>query len=643
MKACAPRFPDRIRIGMHARRVIGAGLILVLLTVVAKAQSSSIAVEQFVLTYGKPHPSLPALEMLADCEVRLEVRAGVFEPAEKGSGAIYRIGDKFPGGRFSEPALIGIFQAIVQACNERGIFGVFVVPSREELDPQTREDFRAADNRRLTLVVWASEIGQVRSVAKGSRIATEQGISHRKHRHIVRHSPLKSATNAQAGTLLEKEKLDDYLQRLNRLSGRRVEAAVSSTSDPGSVVLDYLVNEKRAWFAFGQVSNTGTDATSPWRERVGFTHNQLTNFDDVIAVDYITSSITGGNAGFVSYDRPLIFPDVLRVRALGSYGEFTAKDVGIALEEFTGSSWSGGLEATWSPWRFWDTSIDFTVGAAWQDIVVNNRTIDLKGDASLLTPYVSIKLERFTETMQTTFRLGWETNLADLAGTTPDAIFGLGRLDSDTEFNLLKFEFSHSTYVEPLLFRKDFREGRNWRRSTRAHELYFSARGQQVLDNMRLIPQKQLAIGGMFSVRGYPESVSGGDNVTYATAEYRFHIPRAFRPYNESTAVPGQRSASPPSYFGRPFFWKPAQVYGLPDWDLVFRTFVDAGYTRVVRPRPEEIDRTLVGVGAGLELQAYGMLSVRMDYGMTLERVKTGNEDVQPGSSRVHLMASFTW
>jgi hypothetical protein len=216
------------------------------------------------------------------------------------------------------------------------------------------------------------------------------------------------------------------------------------------VVLDYLVNEKRAWFAYGQVSNTGTDATSPWRERLGFTYNQLTNFDDVHAIDYITSSSRGGNAGFVSYDRPVIFPDVLRVKALGSYGEFTARDVGISLEEFTGTSWTAGLEATWSPWRIWDTAIDFTVGGAWQNVMVTNRTIDLKGDASLFTPYASIKLERFTETMQTALSVGWETNLADVAGTTPDAIFGLGRLDSDTSYNLLKFEFSHSMYIEPF-------------------------------------------------------------------------------------------------------------------------------------------------------------------------------------------------
>jgi hypothetical protein len=136
--------------------------------------------------------------------------------------------------------------------------------------------------------------------------------------------------------------------------------------------------------------------------------------------------------------------------------------------------------------------------------------------------------------------------------------------------------------------------------------------------------------------------------VGFASAEYRFHVPRAFRPYADATAgstatTGGRPRNTPPSYFGRPFYWRPPQVYALPDWDLLFRTFVDAGYTQIVRPRPEETDRKLLGAGVGLELQARGMLSLRADWGMALDRVKTGNSNVAPGSSRVHLMASLMW
>lgn len=607
------------------------------------ASAAGVRVDRFVLSYGKPHPALPPIEQLASREVKLELRDGVYFAPAPGQGAPVKLGDSFPNGRFDETALVVVFQAIVADLNARGIYGVFVTPSREELDPQTREDFRTGENRSLTLVVWASEVGQIRSVAKGDRFPADRSINNRRHRRIVSHSPLRPATGNKPGSLLKKLALDDYLQRLNRHPGRRVEAAISSTSDPGSVVLDYLVNEKRAWFLYGQVSNTGTDATSKFRERIGFTETELTNHDDVLSLDFITSSITAGNAGFFSYDFPLIYPDVLRVKALASYGNFTAKDIGVALEEFTGSSWSAGLEATWSPFRFWNFSFDATLGAAWQKVEVNNRTIGLRGKAPMLTPYFLLKLERQTETAQTNFQVGVETNLADVAGTTAENIFALGRLQTDVDYLLLKVEFSQSMYLEPLLFHRDFDAGQNWRRATRAHEVAFVFRGQQVLDDKRLVPQKQLAIGGMFSIRGYPESVSGGDNVAYLSSEYRLHVPRLLRPYTGAADPLKRRASAPPTYFGRPFYWRPSQVYALPDWDLILRGFFDAGYTQIVRPRPEEANRKLLGAGVGVEVQAAAKLSLRADLGFALEHVKTGNANVRPGSSQLHLMASWMW
>jgi len=47
--------------------------------------------------------------------------------------------------------------------------------------------------------------------------------------------------------------------------------------------------------------------------------------------------------------------------------------------------------------------------------------------------------------------------------------------------------------------------------STLAHELYFSLHGQYAFNN-RLVPQAQDVAGGMYSVRGYPESFAAGDS-----------------------------------------------------------------------------------------------------------------------------------
>jgi hypothetical protein len=653
MTDASPRWPARV--GFSLPHPFWWALVgfLAMGWVAAPAQVPGLApesypVERLRLVYGNPHPALPPIESLAALEVELSERNGVIvAPAVGETGVPRRIDASFGGRPVAPSALLAVFRRIVAELNDRQIDGVFVVPSRDEIDPQTREDFRPSDQRDLTLVVWASEVAVLRTVAKGSRFAVDRSIDNRKHRHVRRHSPLLPRTADRPGDLLRARPLDDYLQRLNRHPGRRVEAAISSTADPGQIALDYLINEKRSWMAYAQLSNTGTEATAKFRQRVGFLHHQLTNFDDALALDFVTTSFSAGSAAFLSYDRPLRFPDRLRVKLLGSHGDFTAKDVGIALEEFTGSTTSGAIEVTWSPWRWRGFALDWNAGFAWQNVEVENRTIGLRGNSDLMTPYTYLRFERATETMSTYLRLGAETNLASLAGTTPESVFALGRLESDIDWWVLKFEFGHSMYLEPLLYRRDFTEGRDWRRARRAHEVAVVVRGQQVLDDKRLIPQKQFAIGGLFSVRGYPESVSGGDDVAFFSGEYRLHLPRLLRPYSEigdNGEGPGPRAApAPASYFGRPFHWRPAQVYGLPDWNLLVRAFFDAGYTRIVRPRPEETNRNLVGTGLGLELQAMGKLSVRADWGVALEALETGNAKVRPGDSRLHFLASFVW
>ena len=56
-----------------------------------------------------------------------------------------------------------------------------------------------------------------------------------------------------------------------------------------------------------------------------------------------------------------------------------------------------------------------------------------------------------------------------------------------------------------------------------------STRGQIRFDD-RLVPQFQQVAGGMFTVRGYEQSIVAGDSVVIGSAEYRFHLPRMLDP-----------------------------------------------------------------------------------------------------------------
>jgi hemolysin activation/secretion protein len=591
-------------------------------------------VEHFNLVYAHANPRLPAIEQLNT----LPVLAGTL-PA---------------GNTVSESELRTIFAAVVARLNQLGIYGVFVLPARDEIDPQSKNDLRATGNRSLTLVVWASEIAQVRTLARGSRFPAGAAAQNPAHARILANSPLKAPQNGQPGSLFEKALLDDYLLRLNRHPDRGVEAALSPADEPGMVVLDYLVNESRPWFVYAQVSNTGTKATDEMRERVGAVHNQLFNRDDVLSIDYITSDFTKANAVFASYDYPLIFPDRLKIKSYGSWGDFDATTPYSSIQNarFTGSSWNGGGELNANLFRFCGVSIGASAGAAWQHSIVNNKLLSQTGEADLLTPYATVTIDRQSDILSLSGSFGFETNVNSIS---PNEQVLLGRLDTTDKYDLVKGALDLSVYAEPVLFGVSSRN--TWQKSTLAHEFALSVKANYVTGGDRVIPQKEQAIGGYFFVRGYPESVVSGDSAYTASAEYRFHVPRALRPRSvkEGGSGPQPRTEEPATtLFGRPFNYRPERVYARPDWDFIVRAFLDAGYTednRGTQPtrRPEDGNHTLMSTGLGLELQVLRNVNVRVDWGYALRSVHTGiyntrqAGDPQAGDSRLHFLATFLW
>lgn len=632
--------------------------------------SLRLNVDQFTFAYGREHASAPSLATVSDLVVDLG-------RAEDGSivGSAptmikVKLSDPFPvGTRISELALRKIFGAMVEAMNAKGVFGIVVLVSRDQVDPQSKEDLRPPGDRTLKLVVWCSEVAQVRSIAKGTRLPADAVISNPKHARIVAYSPMKPGSAEQPGSILKKAPLDDYLRRLNRHPGRSVEAALSSTEDAGRVVLDYLVTEQKSWLAYAQVSNTGTAATAQLRERVGFVQNQLLNRDDIASIDYITSNISKANAVFGSYNYPILYPDRLRARAFGSWGDFNATTpeaalpagatVGPPAERFAGESWTAGLELIASPISLWRFAIDVTAGITMEHVEVKNKTLRLTGKADLLTPYASLRFERTSEIWNVTGSIGYETGFKEIE---EQQLVRLGRLDTQDTYDLVRGEFNASAYLEPIFF--GISNTNAWGRSTLAHEVTLQMRGQKVIGKDRLIPQKEQAIGGFFSARGYPESAVAGDNVYTMNAEYRFHVPRAMQPVSErekEKAGPGKVSQEPAStLFGRPFNLRPPRVYARPDWDLIARTFVDVGFTEVntgsaTQRRGGENNYTLLSTGVGLELQMLRNVNLRADWGYVIQELKTGikstsggayipgSNDTKSGASRLHLLLTLVW
>jgi hemolysin activation/secretion protein len=160
---------------------------------------------------------------------------------------------------------------------------------------------------------------------------------------------------------------------------------------------------------------------------------------------------------------------------------------------------------------------------------------------------------------------------------------------------------------------------------TRANELALSVRGQFAFD-ARLVPTQQAPVGGFFSVRGYPESITAGDNTIIASAEYRLYVTRLFAP------DPNQQG----------FRWKALEPYGTGDWDFIVRSFFDVARVTSNNSLPFEFDETLAGAGIGAEIQVQRWLNLRLDWGFALNELDDPAADtVDSGDNRVHFIATI--
>ena len=204
----------------------------------------------------------------------------------------------------------------------------------------------------------------------------------------------------------------------------------------------------------------------------------------------------------------------------------------------------------------------------------------------------------------------------------------LGRIDPTERWARMNWSANLSTFLEPLLDPVGWADPSTPESSTLAHEIALRFSGQYTFGS-RLVPQFQNVMGGMYSVRGYTQSVVAGDNGVFGSVEYRFHLPRTF-------AV-----QEPVEFMGEPFRSGPQQVYGNPDWDLILKAFFDAGWSFQNGDQGFEADNTLLGAGIGMEFLYKSNLRVRLDWGFALHDLKFGLAEA--GSSRLYVTGTFLW
>ncbi|MGH7337376.1 MAG: ShlB/FhaC/HecB family hemolysin secretion/activation protein, partial [Myxococcota bacterium] len=416
----------------------------------------------------------------------------------------------------------------------------------------------------------------------------------------------------------------DYAAEISRHPGRRVDVEVAPGPRAGTTAVNLRITESKPWYVYAQYANTGTSTTTKNRERFGFTHNQLTGRDDILSLDYTTGDFDEVHAASAAYAAPfdLSSPE-WRFALGGGYSQFDAREAGIIpASEVEGEDANAGGEISRQLFQHHELFVDAAVGARWQHIEVENRQFPgapLEAEVNYAVPHADLRLVRNTTTSALRARLGvlggWsDTRDSDVdfvfvsGQTLPVKVFDvLGNQNADDDFALTTLDASWSFYLEPLIDPHGWRDPDQKKGGTLAHEVALLARGQWAMD-YRLVPQFQQVAGGFTTVRGYKQSAVVGDHLALGSAEYRLHLPRLFSPDPSPPELPGMGV----------FRLRPAHLWDVPDWDLIFRIFGDVAYVASTDALASEEEETLASTGGGVELAVRRNLTVRVDVGHTL-------------------------
>ena len=514
-------------------------------------------------------------------------------------------------GSLTDSARVVIQKAVVATVNATGVNGVACIM-----------DAAPTSDTPNTVNVVAAQVGSVRTIASGVRNdSNEESVNDAMQTTIKEESPINE------GDLLEKTVLDDYLYSLSRFPGRTVSAAVTSEPSSAQVVLDYYVQEKNVFDVYGSVSNTGTEQTSYWQQRIGILATQLSNNDDILAVEYQTASFTETQSVSGYYDARVGSMKNLRWRVTGNWGSYNSSDVGLAGEDFNGSNWGIQGDLIWTFYQKGNFFLDFDGSARAWNSYTNNELFQTTGDANFVTLSGTFDALAIGETWAIQGSIGgaYTTTNAD-----QESLDNLGRTDTSPNWTTINGSIYGSIYLDPLF-------DSAWGKSSTmykplVHELFGSLRGQYAFD-YRLTPLAQYTMGGLYTVRGFATSINAGDSALVGTVEYRLHLPRMFSPTAPTGSFP---------FTNRPFRWAPDSATGAsPDWDLVLSTFFDGGTVTNSNSFQFEVNTPMYSAGFGLDLSILDNLAIGVDWAWALNSID--ELDIESGSSQFWFSASIIY
>ncbi len=598
-------------------------------------------VSHFKLSYEYPRNQLPGIKQLMQVPIVLGLSTSGYV-----AGVVYQQERLIRRKRFpvihtnlsAFNSMGGVHQIHLSAINSigaqlyryirhQGYPDVLVARSVRQFRGQ--RDMRGPSDTSIDLVIHDLIISQIRTIASGAYFSGKHPIDNPQNTFIIRHSPLSTGPNSPAThDVFNRRQIDDYLLRLNQQPGRQVSVGVSAGDLPDSMILDYDVHQTKPWLAYAQISNTGTSQTSPWIEDFGFIDNQLTGHDDILNLNYATAGFSKMQSVQGSYEFPILGLRRIRGRVFAGYNQYNASNVGLGNLDFNGRAIDGGGEVIVNLAQFRRLFVYGIAGVQYLHESVDNVSIQQAGSGDFVLPYVTLRLTR--RSAISNFAAD-ATVLGQWTPTQPSSLNTLGRFNTNRTWAIFQGNAHDAFYLEPLLEPSAYQSGQ----VIPANQIYVSVSGQEAF-GQRLIPQEEDVLGGLYTVRGYPQSIVAGDNAIYGSIEYRLHIPHLLPVH------PHQKT----KFFGRRFNFFPPDHFSTPDWDLMLFTFLDGGVVQDSQAQPYEGSATLLSTGLGARLTLYSNMELLADWGVALHGISpraTGQGGVSAGSSQFNFLFEVSY
>ena len=430
-----------------------------------------------------------------------------------------------------------------------------------------------------------------------------------KEKGYLRNSVFEEWSPSKVGKVINKKKLEDYINLLNLNPDRYISTVVSEGAKPKSLAIGYDIYEINPWHYFAQIDNAGTKDRQ-WTPRVGFINTNLTGRDDkltTILQGPVDENPKDNYSIYGSYDVPLYTPR-LRLNLFAGRSEFDV-DGGGGID-FLGNGYVYGGKLQFNAFQAGGWFFDLTTSLSREKSKVTSSLSELFPGFFESKVYMNLwgvgfDIHRRNDMSSTSFVFD---RIQSVDGSSSqkkfwDSAASTGaRTNAERDFAILTFSANHSQFLNQNKIQR------------------ILGSFKYILPEERLVPSKMTVFGGMYTVRGYKESRIVADGGILASLQYEYDLVKQGEA-GEAKSVKSQRE--------KPWLKKLAPL-----------AFFDYGRAEIKDPvASEKGAEELYSLGLGTIIELGEHFNAGIYYGFPL----VSTEDTDKGDGRLNIGLMMRW